>query len=84
MVKCCVIKKAKLLMIVIKARTFEEWKAILDYFYDKDYAWQYRQNKYNEIFFKRGRQLIFEDDKSIEWATRNTFNAMTFEQFTAE
>lgn len=48
-------------MIVVRARTFEEWKAILDYFYDKGYAWQYRQNKYNEIFFKCGRQLIFEE-----------------------
>ena len=61
-------------MIVVKARTIEEWKSIQDIFFKKGYHWNYKGSKYNTTFFKRGRQLLFEDDKTINWSTRGMFN----------
>lgn len=64
-------------MIVIKAKTIEQWHAILDYYFAKGYTWEYFSRSYCDFNFKRGRQLIFEDDKSISWATGGMFKETT-------
>lgn len=67
---------------VVHVTTLEEWKSVLDVWFEQGYGWYSTGQSYHEEYFKKGkRQLLLDKDNDILLPTHQKRDPISYSEF---
>lgn len=70
---------------VVRVSTIEEWKAVLDVWFEQGYTWKSGDKKYRENYFNEGRRgLCLAEDNKILTAKADSYSCVKYANFMAQ
>jgi len=70
---------------VVRVSTIEEWKAVLDVWFEQGYTWKSGDKKYHEDYFNEGRRgLYLAEDHKILTAKADSYSCVNYAKFMAQ
>lgn len=70
---------------VVRVSTIEEWKAVLDVWFEQGYTWKSGDKRYRENYFNEGRRgLCLAEDNKILTAKADSYSCVKYADFMAQ
>jgi len=70
---------------VVRVSTIEEWKAVLDVWFEQGYTWKSGDKRYRENYFNEGRRgLCLAEDNRILTAKADSYSCVNYAKFMAQ
>lgn len=70
---------------VVHVSTIEEWKAVLDVWFEQGYTWKSGDKRYRENYFNEGRRgLCLAEDNRILTAKADSYSCIEYANFMAQ